>query len=266
MIRPLLYNQRLQIGRIGAPVDYILMDDLERARDYKMYIFLDAFHNTENQKKEIMRLKKRGAQAVVWIYAPGFVGETLDVQGIKDLTGFSVNYIADSMAIEVELNEKGLSEFSISEESITYGTGRKAGPVFYGEDAEADILGTIKINGKPGLLRKEVNGLQSYYSAAPTVASAVLRGIAENAGVHVYTREDDSFYANKSYLAVHTNKAGERTIRFPQLTDVYDVYNDAVVAEQASEFTVSLPDSHTVFYFLGSEAEWQRSATKEKSQ
>ena len=280
LTKPLLYTQRLQIGRIGAPVDYILLDDLNRAKDYKMYVFLNAFHVSGEQQEEIDRLASRGAKALFWVYAPGFVGETLDIKNSEKLTGLKINYTNDTKPLEVVITSQGRNVLSIAEENLTYGTGgyinynrpnvsengeisypaepaTVVGPVFYGDDPDAEVLGIIKTNGKPGLIRKEVNGMQVYYSAAPNIASAVFRGAAEKAGVHIYTKENDSFYANKSFVAVHTKDAGGRTLRFSDPTDVYDVYNEKIIAENAKEVSVQLPEKHTILYFLGSEAEWK---------
>lgn len=266
----LLSQQRLQIARLGAPVDYILLDDIGKARDYKMYIFLDAFRVTPEQKKEIDRLKQRGAKTFVWLYAPGFIGEGLDVKNSENLTGIKINYTKDEKVLNVTLTEKGLSVLSIDDKNVSYGMSHDGGivhfepapenvvgPVFYGDDPDAEVLGILEANNKPGLVRKEVNGIEAYYSAAPNITTSVLQGIAENAGVHIYTRENDAFHANSSFISLHTNKAGQRKIQFPQPTDVYDVYNEKIIAENANEITVHLPEQHTILYFLGSETEWK---------
>lgn len=281
LTKPLLYNQRLQIGRIGAPVDYILMDDIGIAWNYKMYVFLNAFHVSPEQKKEIKRLPDRGAKTLLWVYAPGFIGDSLDIKNSEELTGLRINYTRDTAPLEVEITQKGKAVLAIAESDVVYGTGSfidynrqsvdksgkisygkepetSVGPVFFGDDPDAEILGILKTNGKPGLIRRNVDGVQVYYSAAPNIASAVLRAIAVQSGIHIYTNENDSFYANKSFLAISTDKEGPRTFRFPLPTNVYDVYNEKLMASNAKEIRLDLPEKHTTLYFLGTEEEWKK--------
>jgi hypothetical protein len=111
--------------------------------------------------------------------------------------------------------------------------------------------------GVAGLVLKHIDGIDAYYSAAPTLPSAVLRGLAARAGVHVYDNQNDVIYANKAFLSIHTQDAGVRNIRLPRRTDVYDVYSDTLVAKDAIEFGVDLPAMHTCLYFLGSAQEWK---------
>ena len=99
---------------------------------------------------------------------------------------------------------------------MVYGTSNTIGPLFYVDDSSADVLGLIYGYDLPGLVSKKINGVQVYYSAAPQISSAVLRGIAVRAGVHIYNFRDDVLYANNSFIAVHTAESGERTLKFPK--------------------------------------------------
>lgn len=256
--RQLLAGQRFQIGHIGAPVDYLLTDDLAKAPDYKMYIFISAFHITPEQRKEIERLKDRGAKAIVWIYAPGFIGEkSLDIQGTRDVTGMKISYIKEKGIPAVTITGSGAKALSGVKAGITYGaTERQTGPIFYGDDPQSEVLGILKNYNKPGLIRKMVNGIQVYYSAGPCIASSILRAIALEIGIHIYNVQDDAFNGNRSFISIHANEAGQRTIRLQQITDVYDVYNDTSVGKQVQEFTVDFPAHNTALYFIGSEDEW----------
>ena len=85
----------MPFARIGAPVDWILMDDLDEAPTYKMYVFLSAFRVTEAQKKSIQRLYSRGAKAIVWVYAPGILGDALDGKDSFAVTGLKLKLLFD---------------------------------------------------------------------------------------------------------------------------------------------------------------------------
>ena len=57
---------------------------------------------------------------------------------------------------------------------------------------------------------------RNYFSAYAGLTPEFLRRIAREAGVFLYSEDDDAIYANASYLAVHTSKrSGPRTILLP---------------------------------------------------
>lgn len=259
LMLPLLYDQTLPLGQMGAPFDWVLMDDLERARPYKLYVFINAFHVTERQKEAIARLQKRGARAILWLYGAGFAGDrSLDVKGCTDLTGIRIERMDVEGPLFVQLAVEGEAMFQTGAPGLVYGSKNAIGPLLYPGDPDAAVLGHLQGHGLPGLVAKRVGGLDAYYSAAPTVPAAILRGMAARAGVHVYNDRNDVLYANKSFLSLYAVNAGVRHIRLPKRTDVYDVYAEKIIAKDAVDFDVDLPARHTILYFLGSEAEWKR--------
>lgn len=258
---PLLYYQMLPLGKIGAPIDTILLDDLELARPYKFYIFLNAFHVSPIQKEMISRLPDRGAKALLWIYAPGYVGERLDLEGSYALTGLRLATLEGESQLQVVINDKGAAHLPGVEENGIYGiqeggARNLVGPIFYGDDPSTVVLGRLYGHDLPGLITKNIDGLQVYYSAAPQLTSAVLRGMATTAGVHIYNFRDDMLYANNSFIALHTATAGKRTLKFPQETSLYDVYRDIEIARDVREAAVDLPVRQTFLYFRGTRAQW----------
>ena len=259
---PLIYYQMLPLGKIGAPFDYILQDDLELAGPYKFYIFLNAFHVSKKQREMIGRLPDRGAKALLWIYAPGYVGETLDIEGTYALTGLRLATLEGEGQLQVAINAKGANYLTGLKEAETYGiqeggARNLVGPIFYGDDPSAEVLGLLYGHDLPGLITKEVKGVQVYYSAAPQISSPVLRAIATNAGVHIYNYRDDVLYANNSFIALHTATAGKRKIMFPKKTSLYDVYREREIARDVRQAIVDLPLRETFLYFRGTKDQWE---------
>lgn len=256
LYRPLIMEQRLPAGKIGAPVDWILMDDLEKARAYKMYVFLDAFHVTGEQKAAIKRLPQRGAKAVVWVYAPGYVGETLDVKGCFDLTGIKLKCLADKSPLQVEISPEAGKFLPGVSAGSQYGTSLKIGPIIVGDDPSATVLGSLYGVDAQGLITKTIGGVQTYFSAAPMLSSSLLRGIAQKAGIHMYESGDDVLYVNKSFIGIHTTRPGKRTLHFRTPVDLYDTYNGKVIATKAKDVTLDLPVRYSALYFMGTKQEW----------
>lgn len=259
LMLPLMYDQTLPLGKMGCPYDWVLLNDLDKAGPYKFYIFINAFHVNDRQKQAVARLKRRGARAFLWLYGAGFAGDkSLDVRGCTDLTGINMAMLGEAGPLFVQINGKGASVLDSGTADLVYGSKNIIGPILYPDDPGASVLGSLQGRGVPGLVLKNIDGLDVYYSAAPTLPCAVLRGMAARAGVHVYNDRDDVLYVNKSFLSIYAVDAGVRTIRLPGCMDVYDVYADATIAEKAVAFDVDLPAKHTVLYFLGSGAEWRK--------
>lgn len=255
--KPLIYDQIQYFGKIGAPFDWVFLDDLDKAPPYKLYVFLNTFHVTGKQKSAIDRLKSRGAKALLYVYGAGFAGERkLSPENSAKLTGIKTAMEEKSGPLLVKINKQGGAFLSTVIEGFQYGTQNTIGPLLYADDQSAEVLGIVKGHGVPGLVKKTVNGLDVYYSSAPTLPSSLLRGIASRSGVHIYNYWDDALYVNKSFISIHTGTSGIRNIRLQENSDVYDVYNNKLIARNVSRFSVDLPVRHTTLYFLGSSEEW----------
>ncbi len=91
-------------------------------------------------------------------------------------------------------------------------------PMLYPEDGE--VLGVLEGTGKAGLAVKKFENWTSIYSSAGNLPPALLRGIAEYAGLPVVNAFDgDVTYVNDRLVAVHTVAGGERQLNFgPKVT------------------------------------------------
>lgn len=262
LYRPLIMDQRMPVGRMGAPADWLLLDDLDQAPDYRLYVFLNAFRVAPAQRQAIARLASRGANAVIWVYAPGLIGDALDVGRCADLTGIRLGLLRDKGPLQVEINGHGAQALNGLYPGQKYGTENKIGPVLYADDPGAEILGELYGYGQAGLVRKTVNGLQAYYSAAPKLPAELLRAVAAQASVHLYDSADDGLYVNRSFLGLHTARSGGRTLRFPAPANLYDVYRDVEVAREAVEVALDLPARYSALYFRGTRDEWNEARAR----
>ncbi|MCY2932176.1 MAG: beta-galactosidase, partial [Planctomycetota bacterium] len=73
----LLSEFRSPCYRIGAPLGYYLLDDVLAGRvpQAKLYIMLNAFRLDDAQRRALRERVCNGGRTVVWMYAPGLVGE-----------------------------------------------------------------------------------------------------------------------------------------------------------------------------------------------
>jgi hypothetical protein len=173
-----------------------------------------------------------------------------------DVTGLRLKLLQDKAPLQVEIGMRGADLLAGVPCGLAYGTENKIGPVLVGDDPHAEVLGELYGFGAPGLICREIAGVQTYFSAAPKLPAALLRAIAARAGAHIYNEQDDITYVNRSFVGLHTPRAGRRTLRFATPTDLYDVYREEMVARGARTVTLELPARHSSLFFRGTHQEW----------
>ena len=68
----------------------------------------------------------------------------------------------------------------------------------------------------------------------------LIRAMEKSAGVHIFSAGNDALYVNKSYIVIHSNKAGNKRIHLPYSSDVYNALTEEKWFSNVSDFDVSL--------------------------
>jgi len=239
--RPLLLDQLPELGRIGAPLGFYALGDVDRLRPRRMYVFLNAFAPTAAERRAIERLKGQG-RVLVWLYAPGVFREgRLDPAAIEELCGVRVAM------------DKRPARLEVKSPWGTCGANFDVAPVFFADDPRATVLGHLA-DGRAGLVRRDAGGWITVYSSAPKLPATLLRELASQAGVHCYLRSPqphDVIYANRSLVALCVSEPGPRTLVLPRACDVFDLFDGGKpLARAAREFTVILQQNQTKLFRL----------------
>ncbi|MDW8073749.1 MAG: beta-galactosidase [Nitrososphaerota archaeon] len=267
LLKPLVFDQLIhELYRIGTRIDIYLHDALADPKmpEYKLYIFLDTFYLTKEERRVIRERVQRSGKTVVWMLCPGFLSEDGFLnEAMEELTGMKIG------VYEVKAFFEGLMPTFITvtdfEHPITqnlpvttFGTATGIGPLFYTLDPSVRVLGRLLVHQHwntgeewPGFCVKEMADWRSIYFAAPKVPVSILRNIAKYAGVHIYSEDNDVVYANQYFLSIHSRKPGTKTIRLPRTTHVYDLISEKYVARDVSEFKVVMGPNETRLFFLG---------------
>ena len=252
------------LARLGAPYDAYFDFDLENPAfpfsRYKLYIFADTFILSEKTRKIIAEKIAASHNTVLWIYAAGLIdGQTLSAENISRLTGMRINLspMEWGKGMEVTLCDYGDPLTKGLPTDIRYGTQKAVSPILWCEDETAKTLGVTLATAapfyafrKPGLCMKRFDTWTSIWSAAPNPPSALLRSIARQAGVNIYSDQDDQVFASDKMLSVHTRHAGERTIKLPKKCKVYDPFQKKYIAENVDEFKYNIPAATTELWIL----------------
>lgn len=94
---------------------------------------------------------------------------------------------------------------------------------------------------------RPMEGWTSAFLRSPeTLTAAMLKGLARDAGVHLYTDEAVPVYADNRFLAVHSREGGAMTIRLPSIRRrATELFSGKTAAENAAsiEWNFQTPDS-----------------------
>lgn len=247
------------ISRMGAPVDYVLLSDVlsGKAKQYKMYYMLNVFHLSDENAAALKRIIERDNILTLWIYAPGYANDqTISTENIERLTGMKVKMRPRKWSVNIMPTNFDDPVMKKLPTSTFWGTDMQLGPIFSidteGTDA-VTLAVSVSQQGRfePGFAIARRENYTYAYSVAPLVPAGVLRELAREAGVHIFTDEEDVFYAGHDYVMLHTVRTGDKKITLPRRADVYDAFTGELVAKNATEFTHRIEAGHTTLFYFG---------------
>lgn len=253
---PAIYKQKLwETPRSGLACDYYLLNDIEAIADtYRMFVFLNAFYVPTTTRRRIDARLKRDGKTLVWLYGAGCMDETaFSPANTSDLTGISAECEMRAWEMALSITDYDHPVTQDLPEGTHFGSGLPAGPVFYGNDAEARVLGHIVFSEgrcEPGLLVKEYDSWTSVWCCVPLIPSGVLRGLAKYCGVHVYNHAGDITYASGNHVAVNNVKRGKRTVHLKTAARVTELFSGVQFSEPADRIEVDVPPKSTALFAL----------------
>jgi hypothetical protein len=251
-------NQIYQgVARMGAASDFYFLDDLIDGKlpPYKLYLFLNAYQLDQTRRNKLRAQIQRDHRTALWIYAPGYLKDAPALENMSEITGFKFAMGQLPWPVFMHLTDFTHPITKRVPQDLFWNYTAALGPLFSIDDKEAKILGEIVFSQGscvPGLGVKTFPNWTSIYSAMPFLPAPVLRGIARNAGVHLYNEEGDVIYASKDLLCVHTVSGGKRTFNLPQKTAlIYDLFEEKKIGENLNRFEVNLRPGSTNLYYTG---------------
>lgn len=260
LLNSALYAPPAQLAKLGAPIDNVLLDDLTiiDPAPYKMIVFLNCFHMSNAQRQAVDNFKQ-GGRTLVFCYAPGYFNHTNAANAnMASLTGINIQAAASETLVTQRIQLFNNPESAVqplvaalSQSGYTnFGPSRVTGKRFNVVDASAYSLGTEPSSANVRMAYKNQGNWQSIYSATADMPDGIWRALASYAGVHIYNNSNDTLYANASYLCLHANGAGLRTITFPQNGTIYDALTENVIAAGTNQVTQVLQNGQTLILRL----------------
>ena len=254
LIRSMVYEE---MAAVGAPFDILMIDDLERqdVRDqYRLFVLTNPFYLSAQQRTWIDALKSAG-RTLPWFYAPGYVSDEhgLSAAQVAQTTGLGVQLLDERSTPLFRTAEDVLVTLTPFSSELNFSTimPTEIYPNFLVDDPLAAPLGWDD-QGRVRFTERDFGTWRSVYSAVPDLPRALLREIAETAGVHLYVPLDIVIDANDRYLMVHHGDAMARqiTVYLPQSRTVQDLYSGELTAVDVDQFDLLLPPITTRVFEL----------------
>ncbi|MBQ6925574.1 MAG: hypothetical protein IJQ73_13115 [Kiritimatiellae bacterium] len=262
------------LARIGAPVDYYFHDDLARPDmpDYRLYVMLNQYSLTDAEREAVYAKARRNGAVILWLYAPGLVNPDAPVpmalENVERTVGMRLGYYDTAVSPYFHVDPASHPAVAKASASRRYGfLGREVKssywvmadvmpapylkPGFYIDDPGATVLGRYCVDGRPALAMVERDGVRSVYCAARVVAWDLLASLAAFAGCHLFGDRGDVLYANESFVAVHADGDGRRTIRFKRPCSPYEVYEKRFYGNGIEKIDVAMRHGQTLMWSLG---------------
>jgi hypothetical protein len=169
-------QKQWHLGYLGAPWEPYLLADIANPnlRDFKLYIFLNTFRVTPQERAAIHAKLKRNNATALWVYAPGYITDDgLSTDAMRELTGISIVEDAPMGELHIDVTNREHQYAAALPEGHAYGTdvgvadiirtydhqlylkdprdpgaqrdlpGFRVGPRFYVDDDDATVLGRV---------------------------------------------------------------------------------------------------------------------------
>ncbi len=254
--------QRTNLAKIGAPVDYLLAEDLGRVADrpYKLWIFLNQFNTTPEFDAALKKIRSR-KNTCLFMYAPGvFRNDKIDFANMERITGIKLQKKSGSGLARVSFPENKVPETRY----LRYrGMGNENSLPLLFEALSGKTL-AVYPDGKAGVAMTQNGGSKTIFCGVPKLAPSFVRSLAADAGVWIFSHNEDILFANDSFVTLHAVEAGKKVIKFPRLVDVVDVFSGEILARGVKEYSFEAKMYETKVFYYGNRAEKFRQAVGKK--
>jgi len=226
-------SQQRTFSRMGAPFDSIYRFDLTAAdpRRYQLLFMVNLFTMDRAEAGRIRKMMEGSGVTVVWYYAPGFIApDRFDLEQMEALTGFRFEILRDPGPMQIRVEKTGEGPPTV------FGTAKPKKPRFAVIDTDVEVLGRWVDNGKAAFVRRSREGWTSAYAGAAPLTADVLRRLARDAGVALWSDLPDIVYATRDAVTVIATAAGERTLTFPRVMRPVDGGDPSQVHRVKMEF------------------------------
>ncbi len=281
------FNRTLEWHRLGAPYDLWLLNDLlesPKLKQYKAVVLPAQITLTVKQRELVAERLAKSGRTLIWMYAPGVFsssGTKLDYAATNaNITGFDLKEELGTKKLNITLEPNVLKQLGMPANygeagyfrSIIYGgfflyNPRKhqaKGPELFPArfsvtpDPNIKVLGRYSDGGSIAAASRKFADHTAIFWGSTALDNGVLRGLLQQAGVHLYTDRPAVVYANNNFVMVHSRDAGKYNLSLPQNAEtVVDLVTGKTLAHNSGKIALELGKNATALLYFGSESALQ---------
>ena len=256
-------------ARAGAPYDMIGIDQLEEAPPYKVYVFFHTIQLSEERREMIHQVLQANGAVGIFLWADGVIdaaGE-FNPAAMSQLVGMSIGASRKARTWKMNASgwfrdEMGLADdaaFGVLQHYEDYdrdAANKVFSPSFTVDDPLARTMASYLDTERTGVALKQQDGWTSIYSASANLHPSVIRYALKLTGGFQYTSTENLCYINHCFVGFHTQQDGRISLKLPEATALYDVYNEHELP-RSREFSLPVDKMNTYLFFRGSKQQWE---------
>ena len=229
-------------GVAGVPFDIYELHDLAHrdfpGHQYKLIVFVNCAKVSAEAAAGVKRWQRDG-RVMLWTYAANvYHGRDLDPTRGEDVVGMKLGWRNQRQNIHVCVDGPQ-GPLTAGGRSLDFGTEGSAGPVFFANDPEAEVLGHLRDGGEAAFAVRDHGSWRSAYLSMLNFGPDLLRNLVKWSGATVWCASDDVVYANRSLLCLHTASGGEKVLTLPAPAIVTDLWSGERSATPVRELRVA---------------------------
>jgi len=256
-LRRLLAQHRDMFQKLGVSVGFYLQSDVvHRAfpTDAKLYVFLNPYRVTPEQRQAIKEKLQDGGKTLVWLYAVGICEDRgQPEESANDLVGMALRQQSWGSPIGSHLVQP---HHPITEgtRSRQLGTRERVNPSFFidDEDPGITVLYEYSHTGLPSVAVRDLGTWRSVFCGEPALSMDLMEGLCRYASVHRYLQSNEDYvWARHGWVTIHSPRSGVRSLLIPDGKGLYDVTNSALIGDALKEYRMAVHAGTTRIFFVG---------------
>jgi len=237
-----------ELNFAGVPYRVYLQSDLPAMPDHRMFLFMNPYRITDEERAAIERLKNRG-RTLVFMHAPGAVTRGDAARAITEITGIRV----EALTGQPNLNALVLEAAHPLVADLPAGLsnpGSVRTPAFAVTDPEATPLAEYVHSNRVAAALRDFGDWRSVYICPPRLTADFANRLARDAGCWVAAKPGNAVYANEHVITVHAIFGGAETLRLARPSRVLDLSTGKVISERSQTIEVQLVRGETRWFAL----------------
>ena len=256
----LVQNVRESVLRAGVSAAFYLLSDLahrEKFPESKLYLFLNAWDVRPELRAAIKSRLQKDNKVLFWLYSAGlFDAGRNSLERAREVTGIALKpqpfYSKSGTTI---LNRRHPLSEAFPDRSLIGST--KLEPSYFAIPEGATVLGEYSQTGLPSFVVKEFKDgpAESHWTSVflgePIVNAALIRGLAQMAGAHVWNFHEDVVHVRAPFCTIHCSGSGQRTITLPNKFSAYNLLSNEWASVDSTHLRFNAIDGSTHVFLVG---------------